>query len=182
MNQPLWLVPFTDLDPAGSFLDELARAAGGVFGLEARLGDPVLLPANAYNRHRDQYRAESFLDALAGYREQAGAVDAGAIVLGITGLDLFVPKLNFIFGLAEPVRGTAVISLHRLRSEFYGEAPDPARLAGRVFKEAVHELGHIFGLPHCENPECIMRFSNSIGDTDRKGPGFCDRCRAKLEV
>jgi len=53
-------------------------------------------------------------------------------------------------------------------------------LQERALKEAVHELGHLLGLPHCDNPRCIMFFSNTLADTDRKGPGFCPACRGKL--
>jgi len=203
MTRQIWIIPFADLDAdkfaaggigskenkaaaaaagrpdAGTgFLAGLATAAGSVFGLEAHLGQPLLLPANAYNRRREQYRAETFLEGLAGRRE-TGALGTGSILLGVTGLDLFVPKLNFVFGLAEPARGVAVISLCRLRPEFYGAAADEAALAERAIKEAVHELGHVSGLPHCRNPECIMHFSNSIADTDSKGPGFCERCAGR---
>ena len=50
----------------------------------------------------------------------------------------------------------------------------------QIVTEAVHELGHALGLPHCEYPGCVMYFSNWIGDTDRKGPKFCYRCGKRI--
>jgi len=50
----------------------------------------------------------------------------------------------------------------------------------RAVKEAVHELGHTFGLDHCSDPRCVMHFSNMLADTDRKGREFCPSCRARL--
>ncbi|MBI5166254.1 MAG: hypothetical protein HY998_00750 [candidate division NC10 bacterium] len=34
-----------------------------------------------------------------------------------------------------------------------------------------------YGLDHCRDFRCVMFFSNSLLDTDRKGPGFCPRCQ-----
>jgi archaemetzincin len=47
-------------------------------------------------------------------------------------------------------------------------------------KEAVHELGHTYGLSHCRDIHCVMCFSNTLGDTDRKGVRFCAACEPKL--
>jgi len=54
------------------------------------------------------------------------------------------------------------------------------RGSARAVKEAVHELGHTFGLDHCSDPRCVMHFSNMLADTDRKGREFCPSCRARL--
>jgi hypothetical protein len=90
------------------------------------------------------------------------------------------PGLNFVFGLADPSSRCAIISLARLYPEFYGQPRNPGLFKARAVKEAVHELGHLLGLGHCPDPACVMAFSNSLGDTDRKGPGFCAPCRELL--
>ena len=46
----------------------------------------------------------------------------------------------------------------------------------RTQKEAVHELGHTFNLQHCHRTFCVMHFSNSIFDTDKKESLLCDQC------
>ncbi|MBI5187681.1 MAG: archaemetzincin family Zn-dependent metalloprotease [Nitrospirae bacterium] len=99
-------------------------------------------------------------------------------VLGIVDHDLYVPQLNFVFG--EAGRKMAVISLTRLRQEFYGLSEDRGLFHKRTLTEAVHELGHTYGLGHCRNPRCVMFFSNSLMDTDRKGPEFCLGCGGRL--
>jgi len=96
-------------------------------------------------------------------------------VLGVADLDLFAPGLNFIFGQAQ-VNGLAtVMALPRLRPAFYGEAPDWDRFVQRSRKEAVHELGHTYGLAHCPIPTCVMHFLNTLAVTDRKSDRFCPR-------
>jgi archaemetzincin len=97
--------------------------------------------------------------------------------LGVIDLDLYVPGLNFVFGEADPGSGVCVISLTRLRQEFYGRAPDEELFLKRAVKEAVHELGHLYGLPHCTDRRCVMYFSNSLPDTDKKTRRFCERCK-----
>jgi archaemetzincin len=87
--------------------------------------------------------------------------------------DLFVPGLNFVFGLA--VGNTAVISLARLRSE-----KNEYVFRERALKEAIHELSHTFGFQHCPDIKCVMHFSNCLEDTDIKGPDFCRVCSAKV--
>lgn len=145
-------------------------------GASVFMGAELPLPEAAYSPRRRQYRADAFLAALLTARQQRGP----DLILGVTNVDLYVPDLNFVFGLADAGQGCAVISLARLDPEFYGEKGDPGRFRERALKEAVHELGHLLGLPHCPNPKCIMFFSNSLADTDRKGPGFCADCRRRL--
>ncbi len=103
------------------------------------------------------------------------------IVLGIVPVDLYEPDLNFVFGVASPITGTAVISTYRLHNSFYGLPEDENIFIERVLKEAVHEIGHVLGLPHCPNPKCVMHFSNSIEDTDRKSYYFCENCYIKVK-
>ena len=136
------------------------------------LEDTMPIPRDAYNASRHQYHSSSILAKIQDWVEKSGADR----VLGVTEVDLYVPRLNFVFGEAECPGRTAIISLFRLKPEFYGETPDPDIFVERSVKEAVHEVGHTLGLGHCPNSACIMFFSNSIVDTDRKKLAFCERC------
>ncbi|MFN3466335.1 MAG: archemetzincin, partial [Candidatus Brocadiales bacterium] len=70
--------------------------------------------------------------------------------------------------------------LCRLRQEFYGRPVDLTLLKERMVKEAVHEIGHVWGMRHCPDPCCVMFFSNSLADTDRKSDTFCKNCTGFL--
>jgi len=132
------------------------------------------IPLDAYDSKRKQFNSSRILVKINGFSKKEGLEH----VLGITDVDLFAPYLDFVFGEAEYGGRAAVISVFRLRSEFYGNASDEKLFVDRVVKEAVHEIGHMIGLGHCENPNCVMFFSNSIIDTDEKGVVLCEKCKS----
>ncbi|MBS7651183.1 MAG: archaemetzincin family Zn-dependent metalloprotease [Candidatus Bathyarchaeia archaeon] len=141
---------------------------------ETYLSEPLHPVEFAYNPARRQYLSTAILRALLGINR----VD-GERVLGVTELDLYVPGLNFVFGEALYTGAAAVISTYRLESMpiIFG-----ATIESRVAKEAIHELGHTFGLTHCSRRSCVMSFSNSVFETDIKGERFCNECKGKLQV
>jgi archaemetzincin len=173
-NPPLVL----RLHPVGSvppaMMEFLQAGLRRELGAEVRLGKSLPLPASCPEGH-GQCEAEPFLTTLA-----AAHAPGEELILGVTGADLRAPGLNFVFGLADAWSGCAIITLARLYPEFYGQPRNPRLFKERALKEAIHELGHLMGLHHCSNPACIMFFSNTIADTDRKGPGFCQECQKLL--
>ena len=129
----------------------------------------------AFNTGRRQYHSSLILSRLRS--EMPGD---GLRILIVVNVDCYVPELNFVFGEVEVGGPAALISLVRLRPEYYGRKPDRFIFKERAVKEAVHELGHTFGLSHCVNPTCVMFFSNSLLDTDHKKSRFCRECRSQL--
>ena len=158
---------------ADEIMEELKGRVGGIFHcpveIKAGLSDLV----EAYNPERKQYFSSKLLASLK-------KSERDERVVGIADVDLYVPRLNFVFGEADIVSETAIISLCRLRQEYYGLTPDQALFLKRATKEIVHELGHTFGLGHCPNNKCVMHFSNSLADTDLKEANFCSSCRPKI--
>ncbi|HID17847.1 TPA: hypothetical protein EYP26_06115 [Candidatus Bathyarchaeota archaeon] len=159
-----------------SFLRRLSKGLENIFKARFELKKPLSLPKEAYNPLRRQYHSTKILNRLV----EAIPIVKVDKVLGVTPVDLYVPRLNFVFGEALCPGEAALISLFRLNPGLYGE-PDGERFLKRALKEAVHELGHTFGLHHCSNPKCVMFFSNSLLDTDRKEEKFCLECERKLK-
>jgi len=168
---PITIIPIGKVDDA--LLEVLCPALEQTFGVACRRGLPLAVPEKAYDPRRRQYNAEEILRLL--------PAPAQGRVLGVVDADLYVPRLNFVFGLADMVQRRALIALARLRQEFYGLPAEPALFLQRMVKEAVHELGHTYGLGHCTDPLCVMAFSNTLGDTDRKAASFCEHCRRRLK-
>jgi archaemetzincin len=159
----------------GPLIDAVVEGLRREYRLEVEVLDEIPLPVDAYNTDRQQYLSIMIIEEIA-------RMDIEGLVLGIAGEDLYAQGLNYVFGEADPELGVTLISLARLKQEFYGGSPDPERLIDRAVKEAVHEVGHLMGIPHCPNPECVMRYSNTLSHTDRKSSELCSLCRRKLSI
>jgi archaemetzincin len=141
------------------------------------IGPSIDMPPLAYSKSRKQYNADIILDAV-----RHGTAD-GRKILAVLDVDLYTSSrdLNFIFGQAQLGGKVAVVSLHRLNQKFYNKKEDSRLFFERAVKEAVHEVGHAFGIGHCTDTYCVMCFSNSISDVDEKGIAPCQACRGKLQ-
>jgi archaemetzincin len=135
--------------------------------------EKIPLQEETLDEKRKQYRSNAILSEVQSYAVKKIGLNR---ILGVVDADIFVPELNFVFGEATCPGKAALISLWRLKPEFYGAAPDNELFLERAVKEAVHELGHTLGLRHCSRSSCVMHFSNSISDTDIKQSVFCDKC------
>jgi archaemetzincin len=155
----LWI---GERDPAPDLLDGVRRSV-------ARSPET---PADAFDARRGQHSSTRILAWLQDRHEGAHRV------LGVTDADLFIPILTFVFGEAQLGGRAAVVSTARL-----GDTPlipgEAARIALRLQKEAVHELGHTFGLLHCADARCAMARSPSLRHVDAKSTALCRACRAR---
>jgi archaemetzincin len=168
------------LAPVGNVpADVLATVAAGIneaFAAETRVMDPLPQPVYAWDAVRRQYSSTHVL------REMSRLYpDPDGKLLGVTSYDLFIPMLSFVYGQAQLGGCLAVVSLARLRQEFYGLSANEALTLLRVRKEAAHELGHAFGLVHCADRTCPMSLSTNIHQLDLKGEAFCGACRSLLQ-
>ena len=148
---------------------ELAREYGVPCSVDATNIDPSF----AHHPERNQFHSTMLVERLA-----ARADDA--IVIGVAATDLYIPILTFVFGEAQLGGRAAVVSHYRLHQTFYGLPRDDALLRERLAKGAIHEIGHVAGLTHCDDYECVMASAHAVEWVDLKRKSLCDDCRAAI--
>jgi archaemetzincin len=129
------------------------------------------MPETAWDATRRQHNSVPILRRVAEFCPP----DAFRL-LAVTQADLFIPMLTFVYGQAQMPGRVAMISLARLRQEFYGLEPNSPLLLSRAMKESLHELGHTFGLVHCPDRSCAMALSTNIRQLDLKNGEYCGAC------
>lgn len=170
----IYLVPLGSINE--HVMETLSVCIWQIFGFEVKRLPALPEPEYACDRAAQQYSSVLIL------RELLKNVPADAVrVLGITTHDLFIPMLSFVFGHAQVNGPVAVISLARLHQRFYHLPENSDLFFRRAMKEAVHELGHTFGLIHCSDQQCAMSLSNAIQQVDRKTEELCANCTILFE-
>ena len=169
----LQLLPIGDVDRR--LVEDLREMMGTVFRVPCEVLARSVSAEFAFHPERRQYHSS---EILAKMQEQVNA--RCWRLLGVAAVDLYIPILTFVFGEAEMGGRCALVSLHRLRQEFYGLPDDPELLRQRLLKEAVHELGHTLELTHCDDYQCVMAASHAVEWIDLKDSRLCVTCHNKV--
>jgi predicted Zn-dependent protease len=106
------------------------------------------------------------------------------MIIALTELPIYSStedNIIFLFGEAHLKHRCSVVSALKLREWFYNRPTDKKRFHERIVKEIIHEIGHLLlGSGHCQINSCVMRFSSTIEEIDRKSFVLCLNCKAKL--
>ncbi len=165
----LWWIG--EKEPAPRTLEHVRHHVARALSADVSIHVDAARPLDAWDPRRKQWSTHRILAWL------GTVAPPGDKVLAVTDQDLFIPILTFVFGEAQLGGRSAVVSTARL-----GEPglPDPRIALERLAKESVHELGHCYGLVHCDSPGCVMGRSSSARDVDKKRGDFCPRCRDRV--
>ncbi len=172
----LRVAPMEEVDEA--LLAAIEESLQHCFGIEVQRQPPLGAPDFAWDGARRQASAPLILRRLLVELERDGGADNSTRLMAVTGWDLFIPMLSFVYGQAQLGGRAGVVSVARLRSEFYALPPDRELLRVRACKEALHEAGHLFGLRHCSDTSCVMALSTGVRQIDGKQPLLCAGCAA----
>nr|XP_043869961.1 archaemetzincin-2 [Solea senegalensis]XP_043869962.1 archaemetzincin-2 [Solea senegalensis]XP_043869963.1 archaemetzincin-2 [Solea senegalensis] len=178
-------------------------------GLSVRLMPPVTIAETqcCFRVNSDSHNLQILTGDLLRFLGDRKPKDAFCIV-GITMIDLY-PKdsWNFVFGQASLSQGMGVFSFARYDDNFYSRnyagrlkahvkpkqgdyfvfdgyytPPISSSLLLRSCKTMTHEIGHMFGIRHCQWLNCVMQGSNHLEESDRRPLDFCPVCLRKLQV
>lgn len=178
--------PVIAIQPIGKVIDDkieiVKQALDSIYHVRIIVLPLIASPKEAFvNIKTPRYRADKLIAWL-----KENKPDTVDYIMGLTGNDISVTKTDGmgrvkepkslyedfgIFGLGYEPGFSCVVSYFRLGSE-------PLKLKDRLMKICVHELGHNFGLPHCENKSCVMADAvEKISTVDNEGMELCEKCR-----
>ncbi len=147
----------------------------GVLNIPVKIEEPREIPNECYMNHRRQYDAGLILRFLRDLEIEY------PYVLGITSVDISLPIFTYVFGEAELGGRAAVMSIYRLDRDAHGGHVSESLFFERAAKVALHELGHLFSLYHCNNHSCLMQFSAKLETLDTIPLYFCERCKFLIQ-
>lgn len=170
----LHLLPVGKVDI--SLLQDLRAAIPRRLDVACEMLPARLDPVPAYHPERQQYHSSEILQRL-----QALLHPQDWRLLAITDVDLYIPILKYVFGEAQMGGSCAIVSIYRLRQEFYGLDPDVELLGHRLLKESIHEVGHTLDLRHCQDYRCVMASSHAVEWIDLREETLCRSCQSQVE-
>lgn len=148
-----------------------------IFSLRTKKIGPIEVPDFAFDRLRKQYDSLKIMQDISSI-----SFDSLEKMLAVTSVDLFTDDYNYIFGQGDSPGKISIVSTFRLDPRNFKDNFNKDIYYQRILKEAIHELGHNFGVSHCPDKSCPMHFSNNVTDTDFKKTQLCQKCQNLLEM
>jgi len=160
------LVPFSGQNIAEDVFFKISQIFP--FNFKFNLLKPLPIPRDSYNPERNQYRSSALKEAL----KTVALSNKYVKVVGLANVDIYCGNSSFVFGHSDLNGKSAVVSAYRLNG-------DGNEVVERTVKITLHELGHLFGLKHCNN-NCVMKFCETTKQVDERSFEFCQSCLKKL--
>ena len=144
-----------------------------IYSGDVIINNSITLPKKALNQARTRYRADSLIRYLGDF------VKDGQLIIGLTIKDISTTKGKYpdwgVMGLGFCPGKSCVVSTFRLKGKNRDE---------KLFKVAIHELGHTQGLAqtntkHCPEKKCLMRDAEGKDHLDELRY-FCSKCKPIL--
>jgi archaemetzincin len=173
LRSKIVVVPLGEVD--FGIVNRLATNIGPVFSRSVDILKGIKMPREAFSVVRNQYYAQVVLTKI----ERAKANNREKVI-AICEEDLYLPEDAYVLSSVDRVAGTAIISLYRIRQEFYGLPENDGMIYPRLFKESIHRMCGLLHLPECRNPRCVNYYSQMMLDIDSKQDKLCDICLRQM--
>jgi len=167
------VVPFADASTTAAKV--IAAHVSGYLNLLANTLPPLEIPLDALDETRRQYNAATLIQTI-----EAIPFEGYFKVIALFDVDLFIPLFTHVFGEARQNGRVALVSLFRLQTHMDGSSPPADRVLERVARIALHEMGHLLNLLHCDDERCLMHFCGDVDRLDQTTFNFCRHCRTAL--
>lgn len=157
--------PFNDLPK--EYLDFVSAELKKVYP-NIKINPSIHQPISTKNEANTRYRADALIRFL---RKQT---PDGFKTIGLTISDISTTMGNHadwgVIGLGFCPGKSSIVSSFRLKGVNTKE---------KLFRSAVHELGHNEGLPHCPDEACLMKDAKGK-DIFNEVKVFCNNCKQTL--
>jgi archaemetzincin len=157
-------------------LKVIARHITRSFKLTTQILPPLEQPEYALDERRLQYNAAIIIETL-----ESLHFSTHDKVIAVLNHDLFIPIFTHVFGEARQGGKCGLVSLFRLNKNPDGSTPPKHVILERSAKVALHELGHLLDLLHCEHKKCLMHFSGGTDEVDDMSLDLCEYCSIYLQ-
>ncbi len=138
-------------------IDDLIHHLMEIFPFSSFALSESFLPKSCWIETRQQFDAKCLLSLA-----EKQSTESEFILL-LLSKNIYVSGRNVTFGMATKDKG-AVVSLYHLENAF-----------STILKEIIHQIGHVYGLEHCNNP-CVMTQSRDVSGIILKNKELCIKC------
>lgn len=173
----IYLVPAGNVD--GKVVETIRRDLPKILPMAVRIeiSPREKILESSYDHSRKQYDADVILKDISKRTYLDTRVESALV---ITDVDIYSSGADFVLGVSDKSKLTGLISLERLRNEFYGQKPDNKIFLQRVMRQAAHEMGRAWGLSDCQDKKCAMHSSDKLEDITKNRILFCHDCKNKM--
>ena len=172
----LSIVPLDDIEE--NIICHLIKKIGESFGIRVQSVNCACF--REFNRFLfitgKKYRSTELLNYSSAYFN----LEEGKILF-VAKNDLYSPVFAKFFGEAQLNGVSGIISMFLLDEGITDLHLKQRIILSRAEKVAVHEVGHLFGLIHCNDINCVMHLSGKAEDIDVKSSSFCPDCSKVLK-
>lgn len=172
-NIVIAIVPYHRID--SSLINLISVELENFYGIKTTILPKANMPDSCKVPYKQRYNANKILEHLAIIKPKQTPY-----ILAITTEGIATKKGKYkewgILGLGTCPGPCCVVSTKNM-----GKNKD--RLKDRLIKVCLHEMGHNFGLPHCNKNDqrCLMRDANgTVTTVDKEEKYLCQYCTAFL--